>query len=104
MRRMSRHRTTSSQIVKVMGDYLNLKGPDGAMPDIESSTHIEVAMHGNETEDVGILRTPEPLQRMSLSRLLLWRCLLLRFFLQLKLMLPNIPPLGMSLFELSKMR
>ena len=49
-----------------MGDYLNPKGLDGAMPDIGSSTHIEVAMHGDETEDVKILRTPEaPMENVS---------------------------------------
>ena len=42
-----------------VGDYLSPEGPDGAMPDIRSSTNIEVATYGYETEDVGILRTFE---------------------------------------------
>ena len=50
-----------------MGDYLIPKGRDGAMPDIRSFTHIEVATHGDETEDVKILRTPEaPMENVSL--------------------------------------
>ena len=97
-----------------VGDYLKPEGPKGEMQDIGSFDRIEVATHGDETEEMEILGLLKPLQRTFLSRLLLWisrllkqllqKCLLLRFLLRLKLTLPNTPPLGMSLLKLSKVR
>jgi len=79
-----------------VSDYLNSEGPNGDMLDIGSSSHIEVATHGDETEHSKILRVPEARNG---------ECLLLRFLLRLKLPQPSTsPPLGMFLLKLSKVR
>ena len=66
---------------KNVGDHLNSEGPEEAMPDIESSTYIDTVMHGDETENVEILGTPEAsLENVPLA-VAPGKCLLPRFLL-----------------------
>jgi len=53
--------------IEDVGVYLYPEGLGGAMPDITFFAHIEVVVHGDETENVKILRTPEaPTENVSL--------------------------------------
>ena len=87
-----------------MGDYLNLEGPNRDMPDIGSSTHIEVATHGDGTENGKIRRIPKASTKNVPLPVASTEVPAFEVSLPIEVDAVNMPSLSMSLLKLPKMR